>query len=149
VIDIDLENETKESIEKAFEDIDIVFMQGGNTFWLLTEIRRTGFDELLPTLLDAGVIYVGVSAGSCVCCPTIEMAGWKDPEIERHGIEDLTGMNLVTFLMTVHFEESMRELLHEKVGDVSYEVKVLTDDQAILVKDSAYSLVGTGKEINI
>lgn len=98
-------------------------------------------------MLDDGVIYLGSSAGSYICCPTIETATWgKDNN--NVGLTDFTAMNLVPFLMKAHFQEEQREFLKEKVAESDYEVKVLNDDQALLVNADQVELLG-GPEIKL
>ena len=60
---------------------------------------------------------------------------------------DFTGMNLVPFLITVHYIPEDEELLRKKIPQANYPVRILTDQQAILVKDEKYILVGDSKEI--
>src|SRR6266567_2460882 len=45
--EIDIENKTQEELRSFFKDKNIIHVEGGNTFYLLKEIRETGFDELL------------------------------------------------------------------------------------------------------
>ena len=45
-------------------DFDIIYMMGGNTFYLLNIIRNTGFDKIIKDFIDNGKIYIGSSAGS-------------------------------------------------------------------------------------
>lgn len=68
-------------------------------------MKKSGFDELLSDLLQRGVLYVEVSAGSYVACPTIEAANWKHADRNIVGLEDLAGLTLVPFILTAHFEE--------------------------------------------
>lgn len=92
---------------------------------------------------------MGASAGSYVACPTIEMALWKHQDKYDHcGLTDLTGMNLVPFLMSVHYVPEFHDLLKEKTSNSNYLTRILTDEQAILVKDDEVKLLG-GEEIKL
>ncbi len=46
------------------DDFDIIYMMGGNTFYLLDVIRKTGFDKIIVDFINKGKIYIGSSAGS-------------------------------------------------------------------------------------
>jgi dipeptidase E len=145
IIDFDLRFETKENVAKVLDKADIIFVAGGNTFYLLEQARQSGFLELLPKLVAKGIIYVGSSAGSYLACPTIETAGWKNQDKNVVGLSDLSAANLVPFCLFVHYKFEHREIL--KQNHAQYPVRILTDEQAIVVLDGESKLVGTGDEI--
>ncbi|MFA4880714.1 MAG: Type 1 glutamine amidotransferase-like domain-containing protein [Candidatus Doudnabacteria bacterium] len=130
-------------------DKDIIYVQGGNTFYLLKCVRESGFDKVVKELILKGVIYIGASAGSCIACPTIEMAYWKHPDRNTFGLTDLRALNLVPFLLSVHFKPEYAPVLKRKISTSKYPVKILTDEQAILVRNGEAKLVGCGEEIKI
>lgn len=148
VTDIFLEDLTPDTTFSTLNEYDIIYVQGGNTFYLLKQARACGFEQAVRKFLqDSNKWYIGVSAGSYIACPTIEMSNWKR-EKEKHGLDDLTGLNLVPFLLTVHYNrEKYREVLAEKIPTANYPVRILTDDQALLVRDGEATLVGDGPEV--
>ena len=148
VTEADISGMTEGKVRKLLKDTNIIYVQGGNTYHLLKCIKESGFDKVVKELLEKGVIYIGVSAGSYVAGPTIEQADWIH-EHNRFGLTDLTAMNLVPFLLMVHYVPEYKSILKEKIQKSKYEFKILTDDQAILVKGDNYKLVGKGPEINI
>jgi len=149
VEDIDIEGKTLEELREFFKDKDIIYVQGGNTFYLLKAVKESGFDKLVPELLDEGKIYIGISAGSMICGPTIETAGWKNVDANVVGLKDLTALGLVPFIIFVHYRPEHRETILESAPRSKYPLKILTDDQAILVQDGKYQLVGKGPEITL
>lgn len=50
---------------------DAIFVGGGNTFRLLTEMYRVGLIDPIKEQVAAGTPYLGSSAGTVVACPTI------------------------------------------------------------------------------
>ena len=148
ITEADISGMTEGKVRKLLKDTNIIYVQGGNTYHLLKCIKESGFDKVVKELLEKGVIYIGVSAGSYVAGPTIEQADWIH-EHNRFGLTDLTAMNLVPFLLMVHYVPEYKSILKEKIQKSKYEFKILTDDQAILVKGDNYKLVGKGPEINI
>lgn len=76
--EMDIEGENEKSLMGKLAGRDIIYVQGGETFYLLKHVRKSGFEKVVRKLLDRGVIYIGVSAGSYIVCPTIEMATWKN-----------------------------------------------------------------------
>ena len=148
--DIDIGGKTERELKKVLAGKDVIYVQGGNTFYLLREIRSSGFANVIKPLLDKGTVYVGVSAGTYVACATIEMQEWKRAQDDHYGLTDLTGMGFVPFLISVHFNrEKYREKVKEGIKKASLPVRILTDDQALLIKGNSVTLVGTGKEIKL
>ncbi|MFO8053460.1 MAG: Type 1 glutamine amidotransferase-like domain-containing protein [Candidatus Omnitrophota bacterium] len=147
--DIDIEDKTENELRALLKNKDIIYVQGGNTFYLLKHVKESGFDKVIKELIEEGIIYIGVSAGSYIACPTIEMANWKHQDRNTVGLEDLTGLNLVPFLLFVHFKPEYDPILKQEVPSSKYPVKILTDKQAILIRDSEIKLVGQGEEVNI
>lgn len=145
--DLDLDGKDEKYLREYLKNFDAVFVNGGSTFYLLKSIRESGFDRVIKELLPQGFIYMGASAGSYVCCPTIEMSLWKHQDKYNHyGLTDLRALDLIPFLMTVHYSEEYKELLKEKIAMTNYQVKILNDEQAILVDEDKTVLLG-GEEI--
>ena len=149
VEDIDIEGKNEVELRDLLKDKDIIYVQGGNTFYLLKYVQESGFDKVVKELIEKGVIYIGVSAGSYIACPTIEMATWKPPDRNIVGLTNLTALNLVAFLITAHYKPEYEPIIKEAVLNSKYPVRILTDDQAILVRSEEVKLVGKGEEIKI
>src|SRR3989338_1890001 len=148
--ELDIEGKDEKWLSEYLKGFDVVYVQGGNTYYLLRAIRESGFDKAIKKLLPQGLIYIGTSAGSDAACPTIEIMGWKRPnDYNRFGVTDLTRMNIVPLMLSVHYEPEYRELLRKKIKNSKIPVRILTDDQAILVKDEDYQLVGKGEEVKL
>lgn len=45
---------------------DAIYFCGGDPAHLLNEINRTGFDDILKQVVESGLFYIGVSAGSII-----------------------------------------------------------------------------------
>lgn len=145
--EIDFEGMKSHSVYEALKNMDGIYVEGGNTFHLLNQIRKSGADRIIKKFIEQGKPYIGVSAGSYIACPTIEMATWKHQDRNKCGIEDLTAMNLVPFLLSVHYRPEQEIAVKEGIKSTKFSVKILTDDQALLIKDESIQLIGKGKEI--
>lgn len=150
VTEVDLVGKTENELRELLKDFDVIYVQGGNTFYLLKAVKESGFDKVLNELLEKGVIYIGISAGSIIMGPTIEVATWKGvDDRNKVGLTDFTALNFVPFNIFVHYTEENRELIKQESQKFHYPVRILTDDQAFLVKDNEITLVGHGKEIKL
>lgn len=145
--EIDIAGKNENELKKALNGYDIVMVEGGNTFYLLKTVRESGFDKVIKNLIEKGIVYIGSSAGSYITCPSIIMATWSNKGFDRCGITDYTAMNLVPFLIKVHYTPDMQEMLKEKAKGLQCPMRVLNDDQAILVRDGEVQLLGGGDEI--
>ena len=73
VEEFDLDGKNENDIRSHLKGFDAIFLEGGNSFYLLKSIRESGFDKVINELLSNGLIYIAASAGSYVACPTIEI----------------------------------------------------------------------------
>jgi len=128
------------------KNIDVIFVFGGNTFDYLDRIKKTGLDKMIRSFVKRGGVYLGLSAGSYVVCPTIEAAAWKHADRNTIGLKDLRGLNLVPFLITAHFKEELRPIIEKAAQNTKYQVIALTDKQAVLIKDKSKKIIGSGKK---
>ena len=146
VEDIDIEDKNEAELRILLHDKDIICVQGGNTFHLLKHVKLSGFDKVIKDFINQGKIYIGISAGSYIACPTIEQATWKHKSSGDFGVTDFTALNLVPFLIFAHFKEEVRGLVEESVKTTRYPVVALYDTQAVLVEDGKWKIVGEGKK---
>jgi dipeptidase E len=141
--ELDIEGKNEVELREILKNKDVVFVEGGNTFYLLKAVRESGFDKVIKELIEKGVFYAGSSAGSHLAGPTIETSTWKEPGKERNrfGVTDFTGLNLVPFLIRAHYDPAQKDFIAEKMKGTKYETKLLQDDQAILVEGDNYKLM--------
>lgn len=133
-------NIAKENGFVNFPKFDIYYVCGGNTFYILDRMRKTGVDKILIDAIKNGKFYLGVSAGSIIAGPDIEVAGLGDPNDVN--IEDLTGLKLVKYIVTPHYNQKEKSIVEEfKKKRKGEQVIALNDDQAIFVEDGKMVLI--------
>jgi dipeptidase E len=86
---------------QAVESAEAIAVGGGNTFHLLRELYETGLVESIRARVEAGVPYIGWSAGSNVACPTIRTTN-DMPIVEPQSFKAL---NLVPFQINPHYTD--------------------------------------------
>lgn len=126
-------------------EFDIYYVCGGNTFYILDRLRRTGMDRVLINAVREGKFYLGVSAGSVIPGPDIEISGWGEAgDPNDIDLRDLSGFGLVPYLISPHYTEKEKTDLEAfKEKRKGEPVIALSDDQAIFVIDnSGYKLIG-------
>ncbi len=150
VEEIDIEGKNQSQLMKLFEVKDIIFVAGGNTFYLLNAMRRSGFEKVIRKLLKSGKVYIGVSAGSVVAGRTIKTVGWKNADKNIVGLKDLKGLNLVPFDLFVHYTPEWVDVIKQQIKNPkkrAKNLKIITDDQAILVQGNEVDLIGDGEAV--
>lgn len=147
---VDLKEENEQSLKEKLADCDVVYVNGGNTFYLLDWARKSGFDKVIKDLVSQGKVYIGTSAGSLLVGPDISVSGWKS-SWDRNivGLKDFRGLSLVPFVVSPHFTESDRQVLENNMKDVNYPIIALTDKQAVMVFEDKQELIGEGEPITL
>lgn len=128
---------SREKITRSLTENDLIFVGGGNTFFLLQELRRTGADKLLAREVEQGKLYIGESAGAAVACPDIGYCALMDAPEKAPELESYSALGLVDFYVVPHLDneemgEGARKII-ETYGD-KLDLKVIMDEQAILVE---------------
>lgn len=140
----------KSRIEKA----DVIFMGGGNTFYLMWWLTKSGLEKELPQLLKEK-IYVGISAGSLVLGPIVDI---PSNELIYPGEEnefDVTkGAGIVDFCVLPHLNSeyftNLREDLVKQVAEkMAVPTYALDDETAVKVTDANIEVVGEGTHLFI
>jgi len=146
--EFDIDGRKEAEIRDFFKDRNLIQVIGGNPFFLLKKVRESGFDTILKDLIKEGYLYIGCSSGSQLMTPSIEVGAWKEGR-DKFGVEDLTTLGYVPFLIKSHYTDDKKEEVREKMKTLKYPLKILTDHQAILVEDCKYTFVGDGEEVVI
>ena len=135
---------SEEIAKEKLSEAKTVFISGGNTFYLLQELKRKNLTSYLKERIENGLIYIGESAGSVIAAPDIEYASIVDDKTLATELNDYTGLNLVDFYIVPHFEEepfveSSRntvELYKDKL-----DLKLINNKEAILVENNNFTII--------
>ena len=141
VEDFDLKNKTEDETRKTLSKFDVIFVAGGNTFYLLQEARKSGFLKVAKELVEKGTAYIGSSAGSYLACPTIEAADWKHADRNIVDITDWSALSLVDFILVAHYEDKWKEAVEEGKKTTKYEVITLADNEFIKSDGEKYEII--------
>jgi dipeptidase E len=84
---------------KAVQDADVIVVGGGNTWQLLSLLQNNKLIQPIRERILAGIPYIGWSAGSNLCCPTIRTTN-DMPVVQP---ESFSSFNLIPFQINPHF----------------------------------------------
>ena len=129
--------------EKRLEEVNVVFLSGGNTFHLLNQVHKTGFDKWLVKNLDTKV-YVGGSASTILVTPTIEIASMPPGDPNLPGLKDLTGLNWVNFEVEPHCDKNRFAVVEKYATTKPYPVYAIDDETAIKMDGEKIEVVSEG-----
>jgi dipeptidase E len=134
---VDIETEVSPNLD----NYDVIYVCGGNTFKLLKYSRESNFKKTVVDLMSRGGIYVGVSAGSLLVGPSIQIAGEIEPDTNEVGLTDFSGLNLTDEIIFPHYEPHHEKEILEFESKNKVKVTRLTNNQALLVGASGNLLV--------
>ena len=134
ITDYDIKGKNEQELLSDLSKFDIIYVEGGNVFYLLWHMRQTGVDKVLPELLSKGIIYIGSSAGSAVLSTSIEHAIPFDNPSTAPLLTNYTGLGLINTQLHPHsgkpkYADREQETIN-KWGD---KLTLLRDDQVMIV----------------
>ena len=137
IIDVDIAVTRHENLKQALGKVDVIFVGGGNTFYLLQEAHRSGFSEMLGDFVGGGTPYIGSSAGSVRVGTTIEPIKMMDDPKDAPELTSYDGLNFVGFVPLVHFgNEEFVEEYRTALSDLYSH-----GPRFILVRDNEYLII--------
>ncbi|WEV72982.1 Type 1 glutamine amidotransferase-like domain-containing protein [Bifidobacterium sp. ESL0790] len=133
---LDISSASRRETEWILGHCDAIYVGGGNSFFLLQELRRTGADRLLVKAVDDGKLYIGVSAGAVVIAPDISYIAPMDDRTAASQLRSTKGLHLVDFHIVPHLGESTMgkaaKEIARRFGD-TLRLHLLDDDHAIVI----------------
>ena len=145
IVEMDIKNKNVEEIRKAIVGADIVLVAGGDTFYLMEKLKESRADKIIKEFVERGGIYIGSSAGSIICCPTIEGAEEFDNPNLAKGLNDFDGVGVFKDVIIPHVQkekyfERIRRVT-ERLESKGFKVYPLTDDDVLFFDGHSYIIL--------
>jgi dipeptidase E len=125
----------------SLDDVDVVFMFGGNEFHYVDQIRKQGLVSAIREFVDRDGFYIGVSAGSIIMGPDVNLEHWSMASNDI-GLEDTSGFGFVDFITVPHIDtraDPAKVLeFHRETGK---KLVYLTDKQGVYVTENGYRII--------
>ncbi len=134
-------------LRSKLQDVDLIYVSGGNVYDLRIAMRLSEFDEVLKELVDTNKVYGGYSAAVCVLSPTLK--GYHivdDPNLKTYGEYDTMweGIGLIDWQFAPHFdsdhfesEDTNKEIAYYEEHGMKY--KALRDGEVIILDENDLS----------
>ena len=145
VVDLDVSQYLKEDIAQIIRSNDFIYISGGNTFYLLQELRSSGADQVLLEAIQAGKPYIGASAGSIVMAKNIEYVSKMDDKSKAKTLTDYSGLGLFDSYIVPHkgnnpFKDDVEQIIKEYKGKLP--IIPISNNQVVQVKGSSVEVLG-------
>jgi len=124
-------------------EVDVIFVSGGNTFHLLDQFRKTGFDRWLNQAVKEKV-YVGVSAGTIIATPTIDIASLPPSDPNLPQLENLRALRFVPFEIEPHCDNARFSSVEFYSKTRNNAVYALDDNSAVRINGDKIDVVSEG-----
>ena len=126
VDELELTEATTAEIVSKLQQNDYIYISGGNTFFLLEELRKTGADKIIIEQIDLGKLYIGESAGSMIVSPNIVV-----PNLGTY-----SALNVIDFYPIPHhtnfpFAKAVEKMISKYSSEL--DLYPISNSQAILV----------------
>ena len=140
---IDISKYDEDYLKNKLSKTECICISGGNTFYLLQELKKKNLIGLLYERIKEGLLYIGESAGAIIMSENIEYNQIMDDKSIASELDDYMGVNVFNHYVLPHigeypFEESTQKILENYQDKIS--LVAINNSEAILVNDSGYTI---------
>ena len=124
-----------------------IFIGGGNTYYLLKELRDSKFDsKLIDLLTNTDIPVMGSSAGALIFANTIKTAEFYDENIVN--LKDLNGLNMINGKnIWVHYENGMEGIVQEYRDILKTDIICMPEDGGLYITNKGMEEIGEVKVV--
>jgi dipeptidase E len=141
VTDITMWTDLSEHQVGELDTFDAVYIGGGNTFALLAELRKSGFENHLSEYVRSGRAIYGGSAGAAVLGRDIRTVNYLDRN--EVGLVETKGLDLAEgHAIWVHYQPQDDSLIDAYVRQYQQPVIALSERSGIVIEQEGMRTVG-------
>ncbi|MGL4852412.1 MAG: Type 1 glutamine amidotransferase-like domain-containing protein [Phocaeicola sp.] len=141
---LELTQATEVEIASKLNNNDYIYISGGNTFFLLQELRRSGADKLVIEQINKGKLYIGESAGTMILAPNIAYVQLMDDVQKAPKLIDFAALNVIDFYPLPHYKSSPFEEITDTIIEKhksELNLYPISNTQVILVENEVVNIV--------
>lgn len=142
ILDISVTDEN--TIKNQINKNDFLFVSGGNTFYLLQELKRKNADIMIIDFINENRTYIGSSAGSIILTKDIKYIEKMDNKAVAKDLTNNRGLGIIDFYLLPHYKsEPFTDIAEEIYNDYKsiIDIKPITNQQAFVYSDATYVLM--------
>ena len=138
----------RETAQAKIFQSKLLYVSGGNTFYLLQELKKKHLLSLIKEQIADGMVYVGESAGAVITAENIDYIRLMDDKEVAGELSDTVALHEADFYLLPHvgeepFAESAQAILNT-YGD-KLNLLPLNNRQAVLVEDEEVKVLVENK----
>jgi dipeptidase E len=142
--DLDLESASLGRVAQAVAACDVIYVGGGNTYYLLDWVNKSGFRDALARRDD--VVYVGSSAGAIIAAQDIAYIGDVDDPGAAPTLQSTTGLGMIDICVMPHADDDVvntrwNEIITNNANETEF--VCIRDDQAIAITGDQWKVVSS------
>lgn len=136
IVDLKAYFNDQSTLENKLASQDVIWIGGGNAYYLRWLLKKTGADRIIQELVSKGIVYAGGSAGAIVVGPTLKFFETADdPSAAPETILD--GLSLTETVIVPHMDNpkftSLISTINNKLKKAGYKTAPLNDSQALVI----------------
>lgn len=144
--DYDIAGKTASQIQVDLAKYEIMYVEGGNSYYLLQESQKNHFGEYVKNRVQDGLIYISTSAGTVIAGPDIEPVRRDETTALAPDLHNTIGYRLVDFVVMPHWGQEKRRgfYLESRIKNIYQEDHpyiLLTNNQYVEVQDDWYKII--------
>lgn len=138
---------------------DVIYLAGGNTFYFLKHLRKSGLIPHLKQFVERGGVLAGLSAGAIILTPNIGTAGppLPVPDDNEVKLKNLRALGLVRFEFYPHYTSTPKtnHALLAYSRTTKYPILACPDGSGITINENRMTFIGSvamfsgGKKVGI
>jgi len=140
---LDVTEVDEENAAGRISNAEILYISGGNTFFLLQELVRKNLINLIRSRVEKGLIYIGESAGAIIASPSIEYSQIMDDKEVAKDLKSYNSLDLVDVYVLPHYEEyPFEEAAEQTLKMYGKELNLITvnNSEAVVVDGEDYEI---------
>lgn len=145
---IHLKNKSESVLRNELNECDVIFVSGGNTYYLLEHAQKSGFLGIVKERVRSGVVYIGSSAGSVLASPSIEHIEDLDDRSQAD-LQSCIGLGLIDQRILPHagepkYESKFADIMRRWQND-PHPMQPLSNDQVLIVDGDQHRVESSSK----
>ena len=141
---VDLLDIEVDRVEKLIT-YDVIYIGGGDPVHLLDVLRRTGADSIFTKLVEKEITIIGVSAGSLVLGPHLNIVEYFTPYLVTDKKFDLKSLGLFDFPIMPHADREDIFRCDEPIENELSRYEIKYGESVIRIKDENALMIDNKK----
>ena len=133
----------RETAQAKIFQSKLLYVSGGNTFYLLQELKKKQLLSLIKEKITDGMIYVGESAGAIITAKDIDYNKIMDDKAVAEELHDTAGLDEVDFYVLPHVGEE------PFVESAQATLDIYSDQLNLLPLNNRQALLVEGEEVKV